>query len=243
MEVIQTTTQEKGRAKEIDTGAIPLPMSNVLLGLPIKPTTIDIVDNSAVSAQTWTWQDLVSQRKLISDINIDTNSSGIVFSFRNTWNSIQTNIFRNFDFLFTLKSWTLNLHFEFRSNFQQVGQFVIFYTNLPPTLNNFHFGNSTPYSDYALITQLPHRKIPMGEDVNLNVQLKWLSPFKSAFGNGQYIPSGYSQFVNYDMGTLHLSVPYKMEVAQGVTSNTTVRVWVSLSDVSYAGYSPSDKIF
>ncbi|BBM96511.1 putative capsid protein [Colobopsis shohki virus 1] len=242
MEVIQPTTKEQSRAKEIDTGAVPLPMSNVLLGLPIKPTTVDQVDRSAVKAQPWTWQDLVSQPKHLSDINVTSTSTGIVYTFRNTWNNVQNLIFRKLDPLFTLKSWTVKLDFEFRSNFQQVGQFVLFYSNLPPTLNSFHFGVTEPYTDYALITQLPHRKIPMGEDVNCCVLLKWISPFKSAFGNGQYLPAGDHNSSNYDMGTLHLSVPFKMEAAQGVVANTTVRVWASLVDVSYSGYAPSDTV-
>lgn len=243
MEVIQPTTAEHTRAKEIDTGAIPLPMENVLLGLPVRPTTTVDTDKTAVAVKSWTWEEIVGQDRIIADLNVDTNSSGNIFMFRNTWNNVQKSIFRNLDKLFTLKSWTINLKFEFRSNFQQVGQFVVFFSNMPPTLYDFHFGNTSPFSDYATMTQLPHRKIPMGEDVNLIVQLKWLSPFKSGFANGFYLtddePGNDAQ---YDMGTLYLAVPYKMECATGVVANTTVRVWASLSDVTYSGYAPLDTV-
>ncbi|UHR49690.1 MAG: hypothetical protein GuPV2_gp1 [Guiyang polycipivirus 2] len=247
MEIIQSqnTTEKLSRAKEIDTGAIPLPMSNVLLGLPVKPTTQDLTDRSSVSTKNWDWKDIVSQKRLVADIEITSASKGRIWSFGNNWQNVQTSIFGNLEPVFTLKSWTINFEFEFRSNFQQVGQSCIFYSNLPANMLSYHFNlaslNPHPFDDYSIMTQLPHRKVPMGEDVNVTVSLKWLSPFKSAFGTSSYDIINYDTS-SYDMGTLYLAVPFPMQFAMNVTPNNSVRIWAYLSDVTYGGYAPSDKI-
>jgi hypothetical protein len=234
------------RAKEIDTGAIPLPMSNVILGLPYKPDpTVSYKQGSA--AQTWTYKDLVSQKKLIADLVVNTNSTGVIWTFNNTWeNVLNTHFSGGLRALFGLKSWTMSFMFEFRSNFQQVGQFCLFYANLPKVLETYHFDiqkQESAYKDYGIMTQLPHRKIPMGEDQDCIVSLKWLSPHTSAFGTDMYAwrsdPSSDSS-PWYDMGSLRLAVPFPMQVATGVDSTMTVRVWSWLEDFTAGAYHPQD---
>nr|UMO75681.1 MAG: putative capsid protein 1 [Polycipiviridae sp.] len=251
MEVIQNkeTGNNLSRAKDIDTGAIPLPMSNVILGLPVKPDPSNVTEKSGVISPTWTLQDLLSQKQLLTDININPNITGIVWEFTNSWRDVVSKVLRpNLASAFCLKSWTINFDFQFRSNFQQVGQFVIFYSNLPKLAYSYHFNlesiaaSTHPYVNYIYQTQLPHRKIPMGENVDVPVSLKWVSPLKSSFGAPRFSVSG-SEFGSdplYDMGTLHLAVPWPMEVSTGVTQDMTVRIWVSLSDVTYSGYIPDD---
>lgn len=241
------------RAKEIDTGAVPLPMSNVLLGLPYKPDPTAII-NAGSAARSWTYADFFQQKQLLTDIKIDTSSKNKVWEFGNKWENVLMNIYGNENLrrLYGLKSWNLNFCFEFRSNFQQVGQFCLFYSNLPANMINYHFRNISsqraydPFTDYTIQTQLPHRKIPMGEDVNLDIQLKWNSPHSASFGLDMYStapvddPSTIS-FPFYDFGTLYLYVPFPMEVSTGVISTMSVRVWIYLSDLAYSAYRPVDE--
>lgn len=238
-------TTEKSRATEIDTGALPLSMDGVLFGLP-KPVVRDSDVGSAVS-QPWSYGDLVSQKKLLTTLRVTTDvkpGREPIWHFRNTWRNVYETHFRNLEELFMLKSWTLNFLFEFRSNFQQVGQFNLVYTNIPKPLQPYLVGDE--FGSYLIQTQLPHQKIFMGEDTNTTVQLKWLSPFKSGIYFDKYltgIPSDYSSVTDdYDMGTLYLYVPFPMQVATNVDPSMTVRIWTYLSDVDYAGYRISDTI-
>lgn len=236
------------RAKEIDDGVPPSSMENAILGLPYKPNSEIIDENSAVS-QKWSFQDIISQKKLVADIPVDTSTTGVIWEYRNTWSNVIKNHFRNLKDLFLLKSWNLAFVFEFRSNFQQVGQFLVSYSNCPRPLVDL-LVTEGDFAKYELQTQLPHRKIFMGEDQNLIVQLKWNSPHKSSIysilmdyantvdetGEIPYIPD------DYDMGFIQLSVPFKMEVAAGVISTMNVRIWSYLTDLQYSGYTPSDSI-
>lgn len=244
--------EEHARAKEIDTGAFPLLMSNVVLGLPYKPDPTASLHQTA-STRTWSYGDLVSQYKLIADLNVSNTTEDYLWHFQNTWkNVVDLHFGSRFKQLFGIKSWTLNFKFQFRSNFQQVGQFLISYTNIPALLWDYHGLHQTgsnlwDIGDYLFHTQLPHRKIAMGEDIDIDVSLKWLSPFMGSFGTDMYAEqeNGWSasQHYGYDMGTLFLRVPWKMEVASNVDANMTVRVWSWLSDITYGAYSPTDSVF
>lgn len=241
---------ELSRAKEIDTGAIPLQLSNVLLGLPYKPDPTAL-ESSSATTRPWTYVDLAAQKKLIKDINVSTTSNGKIWDFNYTWENAMNTHFSGPSFrrLFGLKSFTINFQIEFRSNFQQVGQFVIFYSNLPKNLRNYHFGigdnSKDPYSNYQIQTQLPHTKVPMGEDLNVDVSLKWLSPHTSSFGTDLYSQDGRTDtsptVPYYDMGSLFLYVPFPMEVASGVNPNMSIRIWSWLTDLKTGAYVPDDQ--
>lgn len=243
---------ETSRAKEIDTGAFPLPLSNVLLGLPVKVDPTAVVSMGSVS-RPWTYSELVEQKQLLVDIKVDTTSKDKIWRFDNTWINVLQTHFGNLDVrkLFGLKSWNLNFEFEFRSNFQQVGQFCLFYSNLPKTLENYFFRNISsnasfdPFADYTIQTQLPHRKIPMGEDINVSVLLKWNSPHSASFGLDMYndkgdLDDGTVDTPFYDFGSLNLYVPFPMQVSTGVNPVLSVRIWTYLSDFAYSAYNPKD---
>lgn len=242
----QNTIQS--RAKEIDDGIPPSPMENVLLGLPTKPNS-DILDEGSATSRPWTFQEFIAQKKLLADIPVNANTTGKIFEFRNTWSNIVNLHFRSLKDLFILKSWNVDLLFEFRSNFQQVGQFLLSYSPCPKSAIEYLVGEEEFYT-YQMQTQLSHRKIFMGEDMNYTIKLKWLSPHKSSLysqllntddtvgetGELKFVPD------DYDMGFITLSIPFQMQVATGVVSDMNVRVWSYLTDVQYAGYNPTDKI-
>lgn len=250
MEILQESVNvNQSRATEIDTGATPLSMQNVLLGIPEKPQ--ERVEKISSISQPWSFTDLVSQQKLLTTLRITTdttkNTTTPIWSFRNTWRNVFDLHFRSMKDLFTLKSWTLNFLFEFRSTFQQVGQFNVVYSNIPKPLIPYLVGRDA-FGSYLIQTQLSHRKVFMGEDSDLRVSLKWLSPFKSSFDFERYYPGDTApQPMNslpvvddYDMGQLMLYVPFPMQVAAGVDNAMSVRIWTYLSDVDYAGYSIAD---
>lgn len=236
----QEKTIQLSRAKEIDTGAIPLPMSNVLLGLPYKPDPTS-VDKTAGSTQMWTYSDLVSQKKLLADIKVDQQSSGVIWKFDNNWNNVIKTHFGSIKKLFGLKSWTINFKFEFRSNFQQVGMLNIFYSNSPASMVPYHFFPvENPFDDFTVQCQLPHRKIMMGEDQDCDISLSWISPHKMAYGTEMFGIEDLTPV--YDQGQLFLAVPFKMETASGVDSVMTVRIWTFLTDFKTGAYKPYDDI-
>lgn len=248
-------TIDSSRAKELDTGALPLLMSNVTLGLPTKPELGH--DVTSVSANTWSWEELIGQRRLISTIGIDPSTSETkpVWEFHNTWDNVYKHFFAsNIGKMFSLYSWDVKFTLEFRSTFQQVGLCNIVYSNCPWGLETYFFpGNSTFDSIHSFTaqTQLAHRLIPMGEDTNVDVVLSWLSPFQA----GTSLKSDVNQKWqnedprgafddDYHMGILRLYVPYKMMLATGVeNTQLTVRIWGSLQNLRYVGYDPRDRYF
>nr|WAL01500.1 structural protein [Electric ant polycipivirus 2] len=245
LEANQNTIQS--RATEIDTGALPLPMENVLLGLPQKPEMA--IERLSVSSTPWSFSDIVSQKKLFNTITVtpDTPTDLPLYIFKNSWDNVYKNHFRSFKDFFLLKSFTLNFLFEFRSNFQQVGMFNIVYSNIPQNLISYLVGYEN-FVSYSLQTQLPHRKVFMGEDSDVHIQLKWVSPFKSGLATERYYPDvdrsegGYTTSDDYDMGSLYLYLPFGMNVSTGVDSTMTVRVWSYLTDVDYSGYTINDNL-
>lgn len=227
-------------AKEIDTGAIPLPLSNVLFGLPYKPdpATNDI---SGIKSDTWDYGKLISQKKLLATITIKKETSGSVWSFWCTWkNVVDLHIGDRNKHLFLMRHWDLKFLFEFRSNFQQVGQSIVFFSNCPAHAARFL---RYDYENYYTATQLPHVKVNMGEDIDIPVSIKWNSPLKGELSDDfEYKTADQTSngFFGYDMGTLHLAVPWPMETAEGVWPEMTVRIWSWLDATSYGGYNPTD---
>lgn len=134
MEILQTTVpnEDNSRAKEIDHGNVPLPMENVMLNLPFKSGQ-QFDDRSSVSAIKWAYEQLISQKQLLTTIDIPVQGSPneCIFLLTNSWKTITDIHFRNLKDLFFVKSWKWHLTFELRSNFQQVGMISINYCNLP----------------------------------------------------------------------------------------------------------------
>lgn len=200
--------ETRSRAKEFDHGTIPMQMANVMLGLPTKPGP-SFDDRSSVSSTNWTFDQLVSQRVLLTTFNVGLQDGGFntppMFILQNSWENIRKIHFRTLDPLFFLKSWKWHLTFQFRSNFQQVGLMAISYVNLPidaypyitrkpqaaleSPLSQMELGNygrsviqeAHPLDSPEAIYQLPHTLISMGEDQDVECTFNWLSPFKAAF--------------------------------------------------------------
>ena len=249
MDPIQTTqNSEQSRAKALGTGEQPLPQGNVLLGLPSKPTPSPLTDISAISAPAWNYTDLISQKRVMADVTIGLTTSGIVWSFHNDWKTVCETFIKTLDPLFVMKSWTINFEFNVQSNFQQLGQIVVFYTNIPQLLESYHFNLTTPADatdpalNYLFQTQMPHIKFPMGQDSKGIFELKWLSPLKASFGSAAFNARNSADVPNYDMGTLCMAVPWPMEVSTGVSPQLSVRIYGYLTDVTYGGYIPNDNI-
>lgn len=237
----QAVSEIKSRAKEIDTGTQPLSMENVILGLPSKPGPS--VDNlSSAMANSWNLNEYIGQRKLQATINItlDTPTNVPIWAYEHKWSNVIVDHFRAFSNVFALRSWKLNFHFEFRSNFQQVGMLMISYTNLPENTRKYLYPDNV-FNQFVVQTQLPHRFVMMGEDQDVVVGLNWLSPYKASISGEIFAhPSG-DTHNDYEMGKIMLWAPYAMQVATGVAANNmTVRIWSYLTDISMAGYNPVD---
>lgn len=245
----QEIPTEVQRATEIDTGAIPLSMENVILALPQKPTENRSL--GSVMANPWSYEDLTSQAKLIGTFQVtpSTSTTEPIWTYRNTWLNVARTHFRTLNDLFIAKSWKLNFLLEFRSNFQQVGMFNIVHSNIPEALEDY-LVDSSLYKSFAAQCQLPHRFVFMGEDIQVHLSTTWLSPFlASSVGRySQIIPDQLNSepknnFDDYDMGAFFLYAPFPMQVATGVSNpQMTVRIYSFLSELTYAGYNPNDNI-
>lgn len=242
------------RATELESGAVPLENGGMVLGLP-KP---DIMTQEHLnsSSMKWSLDELLSQKKLIKDIEINSGASWAngteIYSFTHTFSNVFDMHFRNMINLFRLYSWRLHFHLEFRSNFQQVGQIIVCQHNIPSSVVGLLTGQ--PPKDYLMksyeaITMLPHQKIPMGEDVDCNVVMNWECPITAT----QSTPNAYKylymkatntllEALNYDMGTMAIVIGQQMQVATGVHDTMTVRIWSYLTDLKYGAYDPDDKI-
>lgn len=176
---------------------------------------------------------------MLYTLTINQQSSGKIWEFRNTWKNVVDHHVGALSKLFVLRHWDLNFLFEFRSNFQQVGQSVIYYSNCPRGAEAFL---RKDIHDYRTYTQLPHVKVNMGEDVDVPVTLKWNSPLKGECDIELDHSHGSFRTFSYDMGTLYLAVPWPMQIAKEVWPSMTVRIWSWLSSTSYGGYNPTDSL-
>lgn len=226
MDIIQPTEEqiEPSRAKEIGHGTIPLSMTSTLLNIPSAPGT-GFDNRASVNATKWAFEQLISQKQLMTTINIPLNGSATkpLFLFQNSWFNIYNLHFRNLLDLFFLKSWKWHLTFEFRSNFQEVGMMSLAYANVPmdavpyltgsaityvdtlPSKNDSPGKNGVPNTllDNPLFTlrsmnQLPHKHVMLGENQDVECTFEWLSPFKAAYKRMEVHepPSVYADLAN-----------------------------------------------
>lgn len=160
---------------------------------------------------------------------------------------------RNMKEVFHLYSWKLHFCFQFRSNFQQVGQILVVQHHIPKNLMYLLAGTSEVAGSYRLATMLPHVKVPMGEDVDVETEMVWNAPVaaSSGFWNSysykswavnELDPARQIEHSGYDMGSVAIYVAKAMEIAQNVNPSMTVRVWSWLTDLRYGGYTPTDDI-
>lgn len=208
------SNEDRSRAKEIDSGTLPMKMENVYLGLPEKPG-IQFDDRSSVNATKWAFEQLVSQKQLLCTFEIPSQQSASkpYFLLANNWRNIVKIHFRNLKDLFFVKSWKWHLQFQFRSNFQEVGMASIVYCNCPLSAIPYITGSPIEYVDglvspitkpgqngipnnivnamHPLFTleaanQLPHTHVMFGENQDIDVTMNWLSPFKAGFPDKEY---------------------------------------------------------
>jgi len=251
---MEITEQEKeviaDRAVQIQTGAIPLVGANVPLGLPEKP---DPMQNQRINAlvPNWTYSQLLATRKLVGTYPITTSTppDAKIWAFRHTMQNVVDLHMRSMQNYFRIWRWNLHFDFEFRSNFQQVGQILIVNHTIPSSvernLMTINKGFNKFSSSYVAMTQLPHKKIMMGEDVDDHEVLQWDAPIEGTIGLTQsYTRQGISgvPFTQYDMGEIFVIAPFQMQVASNVNPQMTVRIWSYLTDVGMSAYSPVDKL-
>lgn len=236
------------RAVQIQTGAIPLEGANVQLGLLEKP---DPMQNQRIHAlvPNWTLSQILSTRKDIGTftISVSTPTDKPVWSFRHTMQNVVDLHMRTLKDYFRIWRWNLHFHFEIRSNFQQVGQILIVNHTIPPrVLQNLVGRTFSLYGDYFLMTQLPHRKIMMGEDVDVHMTCQWDAPIEGTIGltniYGGRLKDGSLVSLQYDMGEIFLIAPFQMQVGQNVNPSLTVKIWSYITDLGMSAYSPYDKL-
>lgn len=236
------------RATQIQTGAVPIASENAQLSIPKADFMLTQTDHSFPS--NWSFSELLSQRKKVGtfDITSSTSSGTKIWEFRHTFGNVVDLHFRNMKTLFRIWKWNLHFLFEFRSFYQQLGQALIVNHCIPQAvLHSLFPRNEKLESSYSSMVQLPHRKIMLGEDVDVEATLVWNAPVEGTmFYDGVFaypktiIPA--QQLTQYDMGSIFLTLPWPMEVAKGVQATMTVTIWSWLTDVRMSAYEPQDSI-
>lgn len=233
------------RATQLDSGATPIVSANVALDLPYKPDPMARQLNHAFPGN-WSFSELLSQKKLVTRLKIDTSTSAgyKVWNFVHTFDNVLDLHMRTMRKFFRIWRWNLHFLFEFRSNFQQVGQMLIVNHTLPQG----YISTLLPYGEFLLeryfwLTQLPHVKVPMGSDNDVHCTLQWNAPEEGSFGTRDsylYQNSLSQKTIPYDMGEIFLTVPFPMQIANNVNPNLYVTVWSWLTDLQFSGYQPED---
>lgn len=232
------------RATEIQTGAAPLVMSNASLGIPDKPDFMLRQTDHSFPAN-WTFTELLAQKKKVATVTINTSSpyKKPVWKFVHNFDNVLNLHFRSFKNLFHLWKWNLHFLFEFRSNYQQVGQMIIVNHTMPQGYVAQLKG--TVDLDYKDMVQLPHVLVPMGEDVDVTASLKWDVPVECTVATSYHYKYRNNNPDNiyvaeYDMGSIELYPWWTMQIAQGVNPSLTCVIWSWLTDVHMSSYMPTN---
>lgn len=243
------------RATILESGARPLEESNLPLHIPRQPA-LPIASKEQVRAQAWSFAELLGQEKLVKTIYTDGSTGKPEWTFHHTLQNVLDMHFGGYKSFFRLYSWKLHFRIQFRSVFQQVGQALVVQHCIPPTmlawlLRGTTYNDDVPaelYKSYRLMTQLSHTKVPLGEDTEVECEMDWNIPMQGASDNLSY---SYREDIggkieiarptSVHMGSIFIMVPFKMEIAQNVTPQFSIRIWSRLSDITMAGYDPNDK--
>lgn len=258
METTENMKEELvARATEIDSGAARLNLGSAPMfsQLSLDPATSI---HGPAKAPAWSLAELVGQRKLIATKIITTantagdTTKGHIWSFRHTFANVLNDHMREMKSLFRLFSWKLHFCFQFRSNFQQVGQLVVVQHHIPKNLLLYLTGYEDFNTNQQLHYMLPHVKVPMGEDVDVEAEMVWNAPVAASYGVesykytseriNEYNLARQIEHSSYDMGSISVFVSQTMEIAQGVNDNMTCRIWSWLTDVKYGAYAPTDDV-
>lgn len=251
----QGIATETGFSTINESGAIPSVESGLPLGLPEQPDLMVSHHERAMVAR-FHLTSLLEQEKLVGtyEITPTTDPSTAVWEFVHTARNVLELHLRTYKTIFRLSSWKLHFKFEFRSNFQQVGQILVVQHNIP--LKTLWYilgkyqdldGSNKLSENYMLMTILPHTKVAMGEDVDVQATMNWNIPIEgcmSSYSGYQYdhesAENTYAQEI--EMGRIFVIAPVKMQVALNVTPSMTVRIWSRLSNLRLAAYNPLDSV-
>nr|UMO75669.1 MAG: putative capsid protein 1 [Polycipiviridae sp.] len=243
------------RATEIDSGATQLNLGTAPMFSNISLDPAAMIHGPA-KAPAWSFAELVSQRKLMGTFPISTSTkfgSPAIWKYRHTFANVLNDHMREMKDLFHLYSWKLHFCLQFRTNYQQVGQIIVVQHHIPQNLFKYLTGVEDLKDDYRLMTMLPHVKVPMGEDMDVEVEMVWNAPVSASSGYGKAYsykswnvdvgtPARTIEHSGYDMGSVGVYIGQPMEVAANVNPQLTLRVWSWLTDVKYGAYTPTDDI-
>lgn len=241
-------TQINDRATGIQSGATPLAETELPMHIPTQADFMAMMRSPAQS-KPWTYEQLLSQEKRVGKFSITTSTSQTipVWTFQHTFDNVASLHFPNRKNDFKNYSWKLHFRLQFRSNWQQVGQIVVVQHNIPQNVFGYLTGQPTFLAlnnDYAIMTMLPHTKVAMGEDTDVEVEMPWNLPVAASYASmANYVQTAPIAGVpallrSPDMGTVSIYAPWQMQVANGVNPQMTVEIWSYLTDLTLGGYDP-----
>lgn len=232
--------EDDSRAKQIQHGTHLITATNAVAKLPMKINDLD--SKLGISAQKWSIEQFVGQKQLLATLDESVLAKG-PWRFLHSWKNVLS-FFGTYAPLFRNWSWKTHLRFEIQSIFQEQGMDFIYFSNCdyPGVLQEL-FGVKIEVDELPLrsIWQLPHRKIILGENVDVEFDLDWISPYKGAFDDNAY-DKGTGLTDNYSMGTIVYRNIEPIQVATGVAKTRNVRVWISFGEIDYSGYAPTTNI-
>jgi len=193
----QGIATEQGFSTINESGAVPSVESGLPLGLPEQPDLMASHHERAMVAR-FQLTTLLEQEKLVGTFKINNNTAtdSSIWEFVHTARNVLELHLRTYKTIFKLSSWKLHFKFEFRSNFQQVGQLLVVQHNMPMKtlwylLGKYQDldGSNKLSENYMLMTILPHTKVAMGEDVDVHACMNWNIPIEgcmSAYSGSRY---------------------------------------------------------
>lgn len=194
-----------------------------------------------ISAQKWSIEQYVGQKRLLTVLDESTLSKE-PYKWQHDWRNVFI-LFGPYAPLFRNWSWKTHLRFEIQSIFQEQGMDMIYFSNCDyKNVLTELFGQdiSTETMGLRTIWQLPHRKIILGENVDVEFDLDWISPYKGAFNDQAYDKN--EAITAYNMGSIVYRNIEPIQVAAGVAKTRNVRIWISFSEIDYSGYAPVNTI-
>lgn len=225
-------------AKDLQVSELPQDMEfKKAIGKP-EP----VGDITTVQTPQWDVAKLFGTKRLIRNIEVDTSTNGTIFSFTNTPRNV-FDTFRNVDIsnMFSLFKYKPKFTFEIESSFQHVGLMCLV-LDLRATSEVWKiYGETGSGTDVIQnVHNFPHQYITMGHNGNYSIIMPWMSPYKMLSTNptSQDDTAVYNKSImyNYNMGTLKLNILDQLTVAVGVSPVFTVRIWMELVDLQFAGY-------
>lgn len=233
--------EDDSRAKQIQHGTHLIQATNVVAKLPMKINDID--SKLGISAQKWSIEQYVGQKQLLASLS-NVSLEAQPYQWKHSWKNVRT-LLGKFAPLFRNWTWKTHLRFEIQSIFQEQGMDMIYFSNCDyPGVIRELFGSDIEVYNLPLasIWQLPHRKIILGENVDVEFDLNWISPYKGAFDDNSYNNGDGTLPDDYSMGSIVYRNIEPIKVATGVAKTRNVRIWISFGNIEYSGYNPTQNL-